>query len=251
MLCALCVYLMLLCVKLCTLYFMNKAAVFWSGGKDAAMALHKAKQDPLIQVVGLVTTLNKGSNKTAGHKIKEAVLDRQAIQTGLPLRKMWVNELPDNNEYENQLLSIYAQLRSEGIRTVIYGDIFLQDIKTYREELLKRAGMKPMFPLWQMDSRMLMTNFVESGFKAITCSIDTSILDESFLGKELNAQFLENLPEVVDPAGENGEFHTFCFDGPVFNKAVRFETGTSHSESMDVRSTQQTLRNTFAYIDIL
>jgi len=230
---------------------MNKAVVFWSGGKDAAMALHRAQQDPQTQVVGLVTTLNKGSNETAGHRIKEAVLDRQALQTGLPLRKMWVNEMPDNNEYENELLKIYAQLKNEGIRIVIYGDIFLQDIKTYREDLLHKSGMTAHFPLWQIESGELMNDFMESGFKAITCCIDRGVLDVPLLGRELDTRFLENLPEGVDPAGENGEFHTFCFDGPVFKNAVEFETGKTHYESFDIKSIKQTVTNTFAYIDII
>lgn len=230
---------------------MNKAVVFWSGGKDAAMALHKANQDSQMQVVGLVTTLNKESNQTAGHKISEAVLDRQAIQTGLPLHKMWVNEMPDNIEYENELLKIYSRLRNEGISTVIYGDIFLQEIKTYREDLLHKAGMTALFPLWQIESGVLMNDFIESGFKAITCCIDHAVLDERFLGKELDIRFLENLPEGVDPAGENGEFHTFCFDGPVFKNAVEFEIGTTCFESFEIKSIMQTVRNTFAYIDII
>lgn len=215
------------------------------------MALHNAKQNSHLEVVCLVTTLNRGLKETAGHKLKESVIDRQAIQTGLPLLKMWLNQMPANNEYENELLSIYARLKSEGIDTVVYGDLFLQDIKTYREDLLQKAGMKSLFPLWQTDSRVLMTNFIESGFQAITCCIDTTVLEENCLGMELNKQFLDNLPEGVDPAGENGEFHTFCFDGPVFKQPVQYQTGTNYFETIGIKATHQSVRNTFAYMEII
>ena len=230
---------------------MNKAVVFWSGGKDAAMALHQANQNPDIQVVGLVTTFSKNKNHTSVHRIPEEVLERQAQQTGLPLRKMWVNEMPDNWEYEKALSDVYTQLKAEGINTVIYGDIFLEDIKAYREGLLDKAGLRSSFPLWQLDSSKLMENFVNSGFKAIVCQISLAVLDENHLGRELNSQFLKNLPAGVDPAGENGEYHTFCFDGPVFKNPVDFKTSTRHFSALPLESTDQKITHRFGYIDIL
>ena len=230
---------------------MNQAVVFWSGGKDSAMALYKAKQYPQIQVVGLVTTISKAINQTAVHKIPEAVLDRQARETGLPLRKMWVQEMPDNKEYEEVLSGVYSLLKEEGINTVIYGDIFLEDIKAYREDLIQKSGLKALFPLWNLDSRSLMADFIEQGFKAVVCNINSAILPESFLGRELNASLLEDLPEGIDPAGENGEFHTFCFDGPVFNNPVEFNTGTKHFTSVSLGSPGGVIGHSTAYIDIL
>jgi uncharacterized protein (TIGR00290 family) len=229
---------------------MNKAVVFWSGGKDAAMALYRAIQNPEIQVVGLVTTLNKEVNETAVHKIPEAVLERQAQQTGLPLRKMWVNAMPDNLEYEQALSEVYSQLKEEGINTVIYGDIFLEDIKTYREGLLQKAGLRPMFPLWKMDPAKLMKDFVNSGFKAIVCQVNSAALTGDYLGRELNSHFLDDLPGGVDPAGENGEYHTFCFDGPVFKEPVNFKTVARHFSSLPLSSKDQRDTHTFGYIDI-
>lgn len=230
---------------------MNKAVLFWSGGKDAAMALNRANQNPDIQVMGLVTTFNKNKHHTSVHRIPEELLERQAQQTGLPLRKMWVKEMPDNREYENALLDIYSQLKEEGVNTVIYGDIFLEDIKSYREALLEKAGLGSMFPLWQIDSAKLMDEFISSRFKAIVCSINTAFLDETYLGKELDSQFLENLPSGVDPAGENGEFHTFCYDGPVFKEAVNFKTGAKHFTSLSLELAEEKITQTFGYIDIL
>ena len=230
---------------------MDKAVVFWSGGKDAAMALLQANQNPEIEVVGLVTTFSKNKSHTSVHRIPEEVLERQAKQTGLPLRKMWVNEMPDNREYEKALAEVYAELKNEGINTVIYGDIFLEDIKAYREGLLQKAGMKSLFPLWQMDSRKLMNNFVKSGFKAIICNINLAALAEHYLGRELTSRLMNDLPAEVDPAGENGEYHTFCFDGPVFKEPVIFKTGEKHLSSIPLESADQKIGHTFGYIDIL
>ena len=214
------------------------------------MALYKATQDPTIEVVGLVTTFNKNKNYSSVHRIPEVVLERQARQTGLPLRKMWVNELPANREYEDALFAVYAQLKEEGIDTVIYGDIFLEDIKAYRENLLEKAGLRPLFPLWQTDSAALMDEFISSGFKAIVCQVNLAVLAAEDLGKELNKQFLVDLPAGVDPAGENGEFHTFCFAGPVFKNPVNFKTGDVHLSRLPLTLTDQRISHTFGYIDI-
>ena len=230
---------------------MNKAVVFWSGGKDAAMALHKANQIPGIEVVGLVTTFNKSKNYTSVHRIPEVVLERQARQTGLPLRKMWVNELPDNREYENALSEVYTELKDEGIDTVIYGDIFLEDIKAYREGLLEKAGLQSLFPLWRTNSGSLMDEFISSGFKALVCQVNLAVLVVEDLGKEVNSQFLADLPAGIDPAGENGEFHTFCFAGPVFKNPVNFKTGGNHLSRLPLNLADQKISHTFGYIDIL
>lgn len=229
---------------------MNKAVVFWSGGKDAAMALNKAGQNPEIEVVALVTTFIKDKSLTSVHRIPESLLEKQAQQTGLPLRKMWVKEEPDNREYERALSEVYAQLKDEGIDTVIYGDIFLEDIKTYREGLLEKAGLRSLFPLWQIDSTTLMNEFIRLGFKAIICQVNLAQLTAYDPGKELNALFLANLPAGVDPAGENGEFHTFCYDGPVFKEAVNFKTGDKHFSSLSLKSADQKITQTFAYIEL-
>ena len=215
------------------------------------MALHKANQNPRIEVVGLVTTFNKNKNYSSVHRIPEVVLERQARQTGLPLRKMWVNELPANREYENALLEVYSQLKEEGIDTVIYGDIFLEDIKAYRESLLEKAGLRALFPLWQTKSAGLMDEFIRSGFKAIVCQVNLAALVVEDLGKKVDAQFLANVPAGVDRAGEHGEFHTICFAGPVFKNPVNFKTGDTHLSRLPLNLADQKVSHTFGYIDIL
>ena len=225
---------------------MNKAVVFWSGGKDSAMALYKARQISGLEIVGLVCTLNENAGATSVHGIPERVLDRQTKQTGLPLLKMWVPEMPSNQEYEAALLQVYADLKSDGISTVIYGDIFLEDIKTYRENLISKAGLAAVFPLWKVKTTKLMQEFISLGFKAIVCTIDTSRLDKSYLGRAIDQRFLEELPKGVDPAGENGEFHTFCFDGPIFSNAVMFDTGLKVLNKARIKQ----LSDNYEYLEI-
>jgi uncharacterized protein (TIGR00290 family) len=229
----------------------EKAVVFWSGGKDSAMALRKAQMDAGLEIVGLVTTVNSDTRKTSVHEISERALESQAKLTGLPLRKMTVEENPDNSEYERQLLNIYRGLKDEGIGTVVYGDIFLSDIKTYREGLLEKAGLKGLFPLWEIDTGKLMEDFIHSGFKAIICYVNTAFIAEAYLGRELGAAFLKNLPQNVDPAGENGEFHTFCFEGPVFKSPVPFTTGRRYTSTPTLKSAEQTTIYKVEHIEIL
>ena len=229
----------------------QKAVVFWSGGKDSAMALYKALQDPGLQVVGLVTTVSRGTGTTSVHEISEHAIDRQALQTGLPVRKMMVEADPVNAEYEESLLATYRDLRKEGISTVIYGDIFLEDIKSYREQLLKQAGLTALFPLWKTDTRILMEGFIHAGFRAFTCCIGSAVLDESYLGRELDQSFIEELPQNVDPAGENGEFHTFCYDGPVFRKPVFYKKGIVHTRFAELKLAEQTVMHKVEYIEVL
>ena len=210
------------------------------------MALYKARQIFGLEIVGLVCTLNENAGATSVHGIPERVLDRQIKQTGLPLLKMWVPEMPSNREYEAALLQVYAQLKSDGISTVIYGDIFLEDIKTYRENLISKAGLKAVFPLWKVETTKLMQEFISLGFKAIVCTIDTARLDKSYLGTAIDQRFLDELPKGVDPAGENGEFHTFCFDGPIFSNAVKFDTGLKVLNKTHVKQ----LSGNYEYLEV-
>ncbi|NEU07096.1 adenine nucleotide alpha hydrolase [Flavihumibacter sp. R14] len=229
----------------------ENAVIFWSGGKDSAMALQKAREYPGLNIVGLVTTVTVGTGKTSVHEISEAAIERQAVQTGLPLTKMVVEEHPANSLYEQKLLELYRELKNKGVSTIIYGDIFLEDIKIYREDLLRKAGLKAVFPLWKLNSADLMQYFIRSGFKAITCCVNTSQLDEAFLDRMVDSSFLNDLPENVDPAGENGEFHTFCFDGPVFRHPVNFKTGNRHFRTFELRSGEQTTVCRVELIEVL
>lgn len=230
---------------------MKQAVLFWSGGKDSAMALYKAIQDPEIRVKALITTLNTEFKRISMHGIREELLDRQAAETGIPLRKMWVPNEPTNASYEKVLLETYQQLKEEGIDTVIFGDIFLEDLRWYREQLLKRPGLEGYFPLWQQSTDQLLNDFVTLGFRTVTCCINTEYLDESWLNKEVDSRFIEELPIIVDPCGENGEFHTFCYDGPVFKNPIRFHSGEKRFHKLQIKASKSTATTGFWYIDLV
>ena len=214
------------------------------------MALYRMQQNPEMEIIGLVTTFDRDAYSTSVHSIPENVIDRQVEQTGLPLLKMWVTAKPNNVEYEHALLKIYAQLKNEGVSTIVYGDIFLEDIKSYREGLSAKAGMKSLFPLWNEDTTKLMDEFTGLGFEAITCCVNTKFLNQNWLGRELNQKFFEDLPSSVDDAGENGEFHTFCFNGPVFKNAIEFKIGVKHFSLLSMLQKQEN-NIEFGYIEII
>ncbi|MBC7745654.1 MAG: diphthine--ammonia ligase [Flavobacterium sp.] len=230
---------------------MNKAVVFWSGGKDSAMSLYKAGRDKNLHVTGLVTIFNYEDGKSSVHNLPEKIIEEQSTQIGIPLYKMWVKIAATNTEYEEALLKIYKNLKKEGIDTVIYGDLFLEDMKIYRENFAKMAGMKILFPLWKIDTKQLMEEFIKCGFKAIVCNVNRAILNENLLSRPIDQKFMDQMPLGGDPAGENGEFHTFCFDGPIFQNAVNYHTGSKHFYSCDLYFDQQLSTRRFCYIDIV
>ena len=230
----------------------KKAVLFWSGGKDSALALHFSRQNKDIEVVALVCTLNDEYKRVSMHGIRQDVVERQAYQTGLPIIKMWIPNEPDNSAYENALISTYQKLKLADVEVIIYGDIFLKDIRLYRDRILKEAGLEGYFPLWNRDTFELINEFLNLGFKTLICCINTARLDNSSLGKELNRIFLDTLPITVDPCGENGEFHTFCFSGPVFSEDVAFETGEKHYSALQIKSKDdETTETGFWYVDII
>ncbi|WP_423148341.1 diphthine--ammonia ligase [Rubrolithibacter danxiaensis] len=226
----------------------KNAALFWSGGKDSAFALYLVqKHYPEIRVACLVTTLSEEYKRISMHGIREYLLDKQAEETGLPLYKMYVPAGSSNQLYEKELNKMLLRLKAEGIEFVIFGDIFLEDLKQYREDLLKQKGLSAIFPLWKRDTRQYLADFLASGFKTIICCTSNLYLDDSWLGRELNERFLLDLPEGIDPCGENGEFHTFCFDGPVFKKPVNFKTGNKEYRQL---SLDRDKKAGFWYLDL-
>jgi uncharacterized protein (TIGR00290 family) len=201
------------------------AAVFsWSGGKDSAYGLHQVLGQKRYDVKYLLTTVNKNFKRILMHGIREELLDLQAASVGIPLIKVMLDE-GTNTEYEEQMEKALSELKKEGIQHVIYGDIFLEDLRAYREQTLSKSGMNGVFPLWKLDTNWMMPDFLKKGFKTITCCIDESVLSKEWVGKEVDESFIESLPETVDPCGENGEFHTFCYEGPVFKKRISFLRG--------------------------
>ncbi len=230
---------------------MKQSVIFWSGGKDSALALYRAQQDPEIEIKALICTLNKEYCRISMHGIREEILDIQVAEIGIPLIKMWVPNEPTNASYEGVLREVYQQLKRDGIDTVIFGDIFLEDLRAYREQILKEAGLNGYFPLWQKSTGSLIKEFIHLGFKTVTCCISTTCLDENWLGKEINTQFIQDLPLHVDACGENGEFHTFCFAGPIFKSPITCHLGERRFSPLAIKTKEQEKQTGFWYIDII
>lgn len=230
---------------------MKNAVLFWSAGKDSAMALQRVLNDPEISLGALVTTLNQEYGRISMHGIREALLERQAAATGIPLVKMWVPNEPTNTAYEQVLINTYRQLKSDGIDLVIFGDIFLEDLRSYREKLLDDCGLEGYFPLWQQPTQALLSDFVTDGFKAVTCCISTAYLDETWLNRQLDETFIKTLPITVDPCGENGEFHTFCYAGPVFQSEIHYSAGQKRFHPLKLKTSYSNELTGFWYIDLV
>lgn len=202
-----------------------KAYFNWSTGKDSAMALHEALQDSSVEVGKLLTTVNGHYDRVSMHGLRKSLLVKQACAIGLPLDILELPEQPSMDEYTKLMEEKVKQLQSEGYSQAIFGDIFLEDLKEYREEQLAEAGVDCVFPIWKRSTKELMRHFIDSGFQAITVAVNGNLLEEEFCGRILDDDFLKDLPDNVDPCGENGEFHTFCFDGPIFSNPIDYEMG--------------------------
>lgn len=199
--------------------------MFWSGGKDSAMALDRVLRSGEYEVDSLITTINPEFGRVSMHGVREALVEAQAESAGLPLRRMLVGSATGNDVYVSALRSVMSDLRGKGVQAVIFGDIFLADLRAWREGLLAEAGMEGVFPLWGEDTRSLAREFVARGFKAVICCADDARLDEHAVGRTLDEAFFAGLPAAVDPCGENGEYHSFVYDGPVFRRPVRYRPG--------------------------
>lgn len=197
----------------------------WSSGKDSAWTLHLLRQNPGIQISALITTFNAEAGRVAMHAVRRELVEAQAQRIGLPL---WHVDLPwpcSNAVYEDLMQGVYRRASGEGITAAAFGDLFLQDIRDYRERQMAASGLKPLFPVWQIPTTELARNLIRAGVKAkITC-IDPGRLDASWAGREYDFEFLDRLPPGVDPCGENGEFHTFVYDAPVFSSPIRVKAG--------------------------
>ena len=196
-----------------------------SGGKDSAMALHALLQDPRVRVVALLTTVTAGYDRVSMHGVRRELLQRQAQSIGLPLHEVLIPPECVNSTYEACMEAALRVHFENGVRKVAFGDIFLEDLRAYREKNLARIGMTALFPIWKRDSRELIEFFHAHGFRSIAVCVNPKLLDRSFAGRELDASFFADLPVQVDCCGENGEFHTFAFGGPIFKNVVRFQVG--------------------------
>jgi len=197
----------------------------WSGGKDSAMALHALRQQPNYRVVALLTTVTETYNRISMHGVRRELLVRQAASLGLPLHEVRIPPQCVNPVYESRMEEALRIHLDQGVQQVAFGDIFLEDLRLYREKNLARVGMHALFPIWKRSTHELARHFVAQKFRAFTACIDPRILAPSFAGRELNDSFFADLPPNADPCGENGEFHTFVFDGPIFRHPIPVRTG--------------------------
>lgn len=203
----------------------NKAVFNWSGGKDSTLALYRVLQDTDYKVDKLLTSVNTFHHRISMHGVRESLLEQQAVSIGIPLLKLSVPEQLKMKEYDQIMKKVMMKLKKEGFTHSVFGDIFLEDLRRYREERLSQQGILAHFPIWKEDTRELIHEFLNLGFKSILVCVKSDMLDKSFAGRMIDQSFLNDLPENVDPCGENGEFHTFVFDGPIFRNPIPFKIG--------------------------
>jgi uncharacterized protein (TIGR00290 family) len=200
--------------------------VSWSGGKDCVLALHELRTTPGVEAVGLFTTIGEADDRIAIHGVHRKLLERQAEALGLPLHLIPIPDACPNAIYEERVAAALAPHRDRGVRSVAFGDLFLEDLRVWREGQMAALGMEPLFPLWRRETAGLARDFLHRGFRAVVVSVDTAALDLSFAGRHFNEDLLRDLPPGIDPCGENGEFHTFVHAGPVFRQPVGFRAGS-------------------------
>ncbi len=202
----------------------EKVVVGWSGGKDSALALYEVLKSG-VDVLELLTTVTQEYDRVSIHGVRTVLLEQQAEALGLPLEKIMLPKGAADKDYEKEFLTILRSHRNRGVLSVVFGDIFLADVKRYREEMLSKIGMHGIYPLWGRDSRELAGKFIDLGFKAVITVTDGNVLGKEYSGREYDRKFLADLPAGVDPCGENGEFHSFVYDGPIFRNPVKFSEG--------------------------
>lgn len=202
-----------------------KAWLAWSSGKDSAWTLHTLRKSGEVDVVALLTTVNCTHERVAMHAVREGLLEMQAAAAGLPLVKVPIPSPCPTEVYEQAMSKVMAQARGEGVRHVAFGDLFLEDIRAYREKQLAACGMVPVFPLWLKDTRLLAEEMIAGGLVAHLTCVDPTKLGRDFAGRRFDADLLDRLPQGVDPCGENGEFHTFASAGPMFHRPIAAKRG--------------------------
>jgi uncharacterized protein (TIGR00290 family) len=204
---------------------MKRVALSWSSGKDSTWALHVLRQSSDLEVVALITTFNCTFDRVAMHAVRRRLVTEQAERVRLPL---WPIDLPwpcSNADYETIMTGVWRQALEHNVDAVAFGDLFLEDIRAYREKQLQGTGLEPLFPIWRIPTAELARDMIRGGIKAKLTCVDPRKLDPSYAGRDFDAAMLEQLPPSIDPCGENGEFHTFAFDGPVFSSPIEITTG--------------------------
>jgi len=213
--------------------------VSWSSGKDCAFALHQVRTEAKYEVVGILTTLNQENERIPMHGVRKELLQRQMAALDLPAETVMLPVPCDNQTYRRLIGGAVEVLRQRGVQKVVFGDLFLEDLRQYRVEQMKGSGLELLFPLWRRDTRQLSREMVESGLRAVVTCVDQRVLSAEYVGRQYDLEFLNDLPPDVDPCGENGEFHTVVVDGPMFSRKI------------DVKVGGKVVRGDFAFADVL
>ena len=204
---------------------MKPVLMSWSGGKDSCLALYEIQKSSNYRVAALLTTITREYDRISMHGVRRVLLERQAASLGLPLHQVLISKGANNEEYEMEMAQAFSEHQQNGIDSVVFGDLFLEEIRAYRDQFLTKYRMKGLYPIWRRNTTDLLKEFIELGFKAVLSCVDSKTLDKSFAGKTVDEDFLCSLSAIVDPSGENGEFHTFVYDGPSFAHPVKFAIG--------------------------
>ena len=202
-----------------------KTLLSWSTGKDSAWALHVLRQTPGLEIVGLLSSINEEADRVSMHGVRRTLAEAQAKAAGLPLHIISLPSPCSNEVYEERMSAFVAKARAAGVEAMAFGDLFLEDIRAYREERLRGSGITPLFPLWERDTRQLARDMISSGLRARVVSLNPRAIARDLIGREFDADLLDDLPSTADPCGENGEFHTFAYAGPMFDAPIDVTTG--------------------------
>ena len=203
----------------------EKVVFMWSGGKDSALALHEILKTGNCEVVALMTTLTKDYDRVSVHGFQRVLLEQQAVSLGFPLEKVLISKDARLENYEFEVRKGLIEFFKRGVSSVVFGDVSLEDVREYREKFLSKLNMKGIFPLWNRNTLKVAHEFISEGFKAVITCVDSKCLGKEFVGRIFDCEFIAELPANVDPCGENGEFHSFVYDGPLFNRRILFNLG--------------------------
>ena len=218
---------------------MEKVIFAWSGGKDSAMSLYEIQKSKKYEIVSLLTTITEDYDRVSLHGVLRSLVEQQAHSLGLPIHEVFISKSCSNEEYDAKMMGVLTKFKQAGVSSVVFGDVFLEEVRKYREDNLSKLGMEGIFPIWGRDTAELTRSFIALGFQAVVTCVDSKVLDKRFVGRMLDKHFLAELPPNVDPGGENGEFHSFVFDGPIFKERIAYTLG------------ELVLRDSFYFCDLL
>ena len=218
---------------------MERVIFCWSGGKDSAISLYEIQKSQRYEIVALLTTITKDYDRVSMHGVPRTLVEQQARSLGLPIHEVFISKSCSNEEYESKMREVLTKFKQNEVSSVVFGDIFLEEVRKYREDNLAELGMRGIFPIWGRDTAELTKSFIALGFQAVVICVDAKVLSRRFVGRILDKKFWAELPPNVDPSGENGEFHSFVFDGPIFKERVAYTLG------------ELVLRDSFYFCDLL